>query len=178
MVPHAVHIPLRPLVDTGSGVSVLTFSAFNRVAVQTGALLKPYQIDSYVANGKTIKTFGMAERVRFQLRGYELGTSFVVVDDTMGVQDFLLGRNFLRTNQVPVDITSMKIVVRAPVQLVWYHAYTKVGDPTLVAVPVALDHDLVLQLFERAVVKANVVITNLDPLVFQNVMFNTAIVDA
>ena len=48
---HAAPIPLRGLVDTGSGVSILTYSAFNRVAVQTGAMLKPYQIDLYAANG-------------------------------------------------------------------------------------------------------------------------------
>ena len=35
VVPHAAPIPLRGLVDTGSGVSILTFSAFNRVAART-----------------------------------------------------------------------------------------------------------------------------------------------
>ena len=84
VVPHAATIPLRFIVDTGSGLSILTFSAFNRVAVQTGAMLKPYPIDLYAANGKTIKTFGMAEHERFQLGGYELETSFVVADDAMG----------------------------------------------------------------------------------------------
>ena len=91
VVPHAAPIPLRGLVDTGSGVSILTFSAFNRVAAQTGTVLKPYQIDFYVANEKTIKTFGLAEQILFQLSGYELGTNFVVVDDAMGVEDFRLG---------------------------------------------------------------------------------------
>ena len=95
LVSHAAPIPLRGLVNTGSGVSILTFSAFNRVAVQTGSVLKPYQTDSYAANGKTIKTSGMAERVRFQLGGYELETNFVVVNDAMGVDAFWLGRNFL-----------------------------------------------------------------------------------
>ena len=96
VVPHAAPIPFRSLVDTGSGVSILTFSVFNRVAVQTGAMLKPYQIDLYAAKGKTIRTFGMVEQKRFQLRGYELETNFVAVDDSMGVKDFMLGRNFLR----------------------------------------------------------------------------------
>ena len=42
IVPHAAPIPLlQGLVDTGSGVTILTFSAFNRVAVQPGAVLKP-----------------------------------------------------------------------------------------------------------------------------------------
>ena len=177
VVPQAAPIPLRGLVDTGSGVSILTFSAFNRVAVQTGTVLKPYQIDLYAANGKTIKTFGLAEGIRFQLGGYELETNFVVVDDAMGVEDFLLGRNFLRAYQVLVDLTSMKIVVRAPVKPVWHHAHTQVGDDSL-ATPVALENDIVLQPFERTVVKAKLLIDNLEPLIFQSVVLNAAIADA
>ena len=170
VVPHAAPIPLRGLVDTGSGVSILTFSAFNLVAVQTGAMLKPYQIDLYAANGKAIKTFGMAEHVRFQLGGYELETNFLVVD-------FLLGRNFLRAYQVLVDLMSIKVVLRAPVRPAWHHAHNQVCDPSL-AVPVALDSDLVLQPFERTVVKAKVVTTDLEPLIFQNVALNAAVADA
>ena len=151
VVPHAAPIPLRGLVDTGSEVSILTFSAFNRVAARTGTVLKPCQIDLYAANGKTIKTFGLADR--FQLGGYELETNFVVVDDAMGVEDFLLGRNFLRSYQVLVDLTAMKIVVRAPVKPIWHHAHAQVGYTSL-ATPVALDSDLVLQTFERTVAKA------------------------
>ena len=176
VVPHAAPIPLRGLVDTGSGVSILTFSAFNRLAAWTGAVLKPYQIDLYAANGKTIKTFGLAEQVRFQLGGYELETNFVVVDDAMGVEDFLLGRNFLRSYQVLVDLTSMKIVVRAPVKPVWHHAHTQVGDASLTT-PVALDSDLVLQPFERTVAKAKLVTDALEPLIFQTVALNASLSD-
>ena len=43
----------------------MSFSAFNRVALRTGVALQPYRIDLYAANGKTIKTLGIAERVRF-----------------------------------------------------------------------------------------------------------------
>ena len=107
--------------------------------------------------------------MRFQLGGYELKTNFVVVADAVGVEDFLLGRNFLQT--------SIKIVVRALVQPLWHHVHTQVGDSTL-AVPVALDSDLVLQPFERTVAKAKVVTTNLQPLVFQNVLLNAALADA
>ena len=71
----------------------------------------------------------------------------------MGVEDFLLGRNFLRADEVLMDLTSMKIVVRAPVKPVWHHAHTQVVDAS-VATPVALDSDLVLQPFEGTVVKA------------------------
>ena len=62
VVPHVAPIPLRDLVDTG--VSILTFSAFNRVAVQTGPTLKSYRINLYAANCKIVKTFRIAERVR------------------------------------------------------------------------------------------------------------------
>ena len=41
----------------------------------------------------------------FQLDGYELETNFEVVDEALGVEDFLLGRNFLRAYQVLVDLT-------------------------------------------------------------------------
>ena len=167
VVPHAAHIPLRGLVDTGSGVSILTFSAFNRVAARTGTVLKPSQVDLYAANGKTIKTYGLAERIHFQLGGYELETNFVVVDDAMGVEDFLLGRNFLRSYQVLVDLTSMKIVVRAPVKTVWHHAHTQV----------VLDCDLVLQPFERAVARAKLVTEALEPMIFQSVALNASLSD-
>ena len=94
----------------------------------------------------------------------------------MGVEDFLLGRNFLRAYQVLVDLTSMKIVVRAPVKPVWHHAHTQVGDAS-VATYVALDSDLVLQPFERTVVKAKMVTDDLELLIFQNVMLNAAKAD-
>ena len=175
VVPQVAPIPLRGLVDTSSGVS-MTFSGLNRIAAQTGTVLKPYQIDLYAANGKTIKTFGLAEQIRFQLGGYELENKFVVVDDAMGVEDFLLGRNFLRAYQVLVDLTSMKIMLRAPVKPVCHQAHTQVGDAS-VATPVALDSDLVLQPFERTVVKAKLITNELEPLIFQNVILNAAIAD-
>ena len=59
----------------------------------------------------------------------------------------------------------------------WHRTHTQVGDPSL-AVPVALESDLVLQPFERAVVKAKVVTTDLEPLIFQKVVLNAAIADA
>ena len=109
--------------------------------------------------------------------GYELETNFIVMDDAMGVEDFLLGCNFLRAYRVLVDLTSMKMVVRTPVKPIWHHAHTQVGDASMVT-PVALDSDLVLQPFERAVVEAKLITNELEPLIFQNVVLNAAIADA
>ena len=60
---------------------------------------------------------------------------------------------------------------------VWHHAHTHVGDASI-ATPVALDSDLVLQPFERAVVKANLITKELEPLIFQIVVLHAAIADA
>ena len=84
VIPEAAPIPLRGLADTGSGVSILTFSAFNKIEVKTGAVLRPYRVELYDANGKTIGTYGMVERVRCLLSGNR--TNFLVVDDAMGVK--------------------------------------------------------------------------------------------
>ena len=176
VISEAAPIPLRGLVDTGSGVSILTFSAFNRIAVQTGAVLRPYRVDLFAANGKTIKTYGMVERVRFQLGGYELETNFFVVDDAMGVEDFLSGRNFLRTYEVLVDLTAMRIVVRAPTRPMWHHTHTQVGE-TDSETPVTLTQEVVLQPFERLIARATVVTRNLESLIFRNVVLNAAISD-
>ena len=172
-VPNANPIPLRGMVDTGSGVSILSFSAFNRVDLQTGVALQPHQIDLYAANGKTIKTFGIAERVRFQLGRYELETNLVLVDDGHGLEDFLLGRNFLRTFNVLVDLTAMKIVVRASAKPVWHHAHAQTSDETLSST-VVLDQDVVLQPFQRAVLRAKVVTSDLEAFAFRNVVINFA----
>ena len=75
-------------IDTGSRVSTLTLSAYNRLAFQTGNLLKPYGVDLYAANGKAIETFDIAEGIKIQLGGYELETNCIIVDDALGVEDF------------------------------------------------------------------------------------------
>ena len=172
-VQNANPILLRGMVDTGSGVSIMSFAAFNRVALRTGVALQPYRIDLYAANGKTIKTFGIAERVRFQLGGNELETNFVVVDDAQRLEDFLLGRSFLRAYNVFVDLTAMKIVVRAPAKPVWHHAHAQTSDEALSST-VVLDQDVVLQPFERAVLRAKLVTSDLEAFAFRNVVINFA----
>ena len=132
-IQDAAPTPLRGRIVTGSGVFILTFSTYNRLAVHSGTLLRPYDVDLYAANGKTIKTVGLAENVPFQLGGSELETNFVIVDDAVGVRDSLLGRNFLRTYQVLADLIAMKVNVRAPSRPVWYHAHAQVSSEPLTA---------------------------------------------
>ena len=112
-------------------------------------------------------------RVRFQLGGYDFETNVVVVDDANGLEDFLLGRNFLRAYNVLVVLTSIKTVVRAPAKPVWHHAQAQTGDETL-SNTVVLDQDVVLQLFERDVLRGKVVTLDFEALAFRKVVINFA----
>ena len=109
--------------------------------------------------------------MKFQLGGYELETNFVIVDDAKGVEDFLLGRNFLRDYQVPVVLTAMKVVVRAPSRPVWYHEHAQVSSESLSA-SVALAQDTVLQPLERTILRAKLLVDNLESYVFRNVLIH------
>ena len=79
----------------------------------------------------------------------------------MGVKDFLLGRYFLRAYQVLVDLTAMKVIVRAPSKSVWYLAHAQVNKMSLNA-SVAIAQDIVLQPFERTILRANLLVDNLE----------------
>ena len=63
-----------------SQVSILALSAYNRLAILTGKMLRPFFVDLYTPNGKANQSFGFAEVVKFHLECYELETKFVVVD--------------------------------------------------------------------------------------------------
>ena len=94
----------------------------------------------------------------------------------MGVEDFLLGRNFLRTHQVLVDLTAMKIVVRAPARPAWHHAHTQVGKSDT-PIPITLSQEVVLQPSERMIAKPMIISKDLEPLSFQTVAINASLSD-
>ena len=99
----------RGIVDTGSGVSILSLNAYQKIASAHGLSLSPYDIQLYAANGKTINTIGIAENVNFQLV-----THFIVIADHLGGEDFLLGCNFLRTYNGLVELRAMWVTIRDP----------------------------------------------------------------
>ena len=107
-------IPLYGMIDTGSAVSILSLSAYQKIASAHALSLLPYDIQLFAANGKTINTIGIAENVNFQLSGHSLSTNFIVIADHLGAEDFLLGRNFLRTYNVLVDLTAMTVTIGDP----------------------------------------------------------------
>ena len=106
--------PLFSMIDTGSGVFILPLSAYKKIASTHELSLLPFDVELYAANGKTIIIVGIADDVSFQLSGHTLRTNFVVIADHIGSEDFLLGRNFMRTYNVLVDLTAMKATIPDP----------------------------------------------------------------
>ena len=121
-------IPLYGMIDTGSGVSILSLNAYQKIASAHALSLLPYDIQMYAANGKTINTIGIAENVSFQLGGHTLKTNFIVIANLLGTEDFLLGRNFLRTYNVLVDLTAMMVTIRDPKAPRYFNPVREVSD--------------------------------------------------
>ena len=156
------------MIDTGSGVSILSLVAYQKIASAHSLSLMPYDIHLYAANGKTITTVGMAENVNFQLGGHSLKTNFIVIADHLGAEDFLLGRNFLRTYNVLVDLTAMMVTIRDPKTPRHFKPIHEVSDhePSLV---VSTDK-VVLGHFKRKLVRAQVITQDPNEYRFRNVM--------
>ena len=72
-------------------------------------------------------------------------------------------------HNVLVDLTSMKIVVRVPAKPVWHHAHAQTSDEALSST-VVLDQDVVPQPFERALLRAKVVTSDMEAFAFRNVV--------
>ena len=161
-------IPLYGMIDTGSGVSILSLAAYQKIASAHSLSLMPYDVQLYAANGKTITTVGMAENVSFQLGGHTPKTNFIVKADHLGAEDFLLGRNFLRTYNVLVDLTAMRVTIRDPKTPRHFKPVHEVSDhePSLV---VSTDK-VVLGPFERKLVRAQVITQDPNQYRFRNVM--------
>ena len=158
-------IPLFGMIDTGSGDSILSLSAYKKIASHHTLSLSPYDVELFAANGRSITTVGIAEDVSFQLGGYTLKTNFVVIADHIGSEDFLLGRNFLRTYNVLVDLTAMKVTIRDPKTPRIFKATHEVSDhePSFV---VSIE-DVILGPVERKIVRAKIITQQPD--IFRNV---------
>ena len=161
-------IPLFGMIDTGSGVSILSLSAYKKIAPQHELNLSPYDLELFAANGKTITTVGIAEDVSFQLGGHTLKTNFVVIADHIGSEDFLLGRNFLRTYNVLVDLAAMKVTIRNPKTPRIFKAVHEVSDQEPSFVVSA--EEVTLGPFERKVVRAKIITQQPNEFRFRNVM--------
>ena len=105
-------IPLYGLINTGSGVCILSLSAYQKIA--SSHSLSLYQTIFSFSLCESINTIGISDRLSFRLGGHTLKISFIVIADHSGAEDFLLGSNFLRTYNVLVDLIAMRVTIRDP----------------------------------------------------------------
>ena len=129
--------------------------------------LLPYDIQLYAANGKTTNTIGIAENVNFQLGCHTLKTNFIVIADHLGAEDFLLGRNFLRTYNVLVDLIAVRVTIRDPKAPRQFKPVHEVSDhePSVIC----STKKIVLGPFERTLVRAQVITQNPNEYFYRNV---------
>ena len=161
-------IPLYGLIDTASGVSIRSLSAYQKIASAHTLRLLPYDIELFAANGKTINTIGIAENLNFQLGGHTLKTNFIVIADHLGAEDFLLGRNFLRTYNVLVDLTAMRVTIRDPKAPRHFKPIHEVSNHETSLV--VSTQKVILGPFEHKLIKAQVITQDPNEYLFRNVM--------
>ena len=165
---HQEPIPLYGMIDTSSGVSILSLNAYQKIASAHALSLLPNDIQLYAANGKTINTIGIAENVNFQWGGHSLKTNFVVIAGYLGAEDFPQGHNFLRTYNVLVDLTAMRVTIRDHKSPRHFKLVLEVSahEPSLVM----STEKVVLGPFERTLVRAQVVSQQPKEYRFRNVL--------
>ena len=100
--------PLRGMLDTGAGISVMSVSAWRRIGSPT---LSPWTTAIKMANDSPINVFGTTGSLNVRMAGLELCVEFVIVED-LGEDDFLLGRTFIREFDVLIDPRENKITIR------------------------------------------------------------------
>ena len=157
------------MTDTGSGLSFLSFKVYQKLAAANGLILQPFETPIYAANNGIIRTIGVAENIKFQLGGHELQTTFVVLADNVGGEDFLLGRNFLRAYQVLRDVVAGKLTIRDPQTPRLYRCQQETINEESPYI-VVLDQDTAFGPGERKTVCAKVITEQPDELIFRNVM--------
>ena len=166
-----IPIPLFGMVDTGSGVSILSYNAYNKIASATQIIWRPFDTPLFAANGQLIHTLGVAENVPFQLGGHTLKTTFVVLAGDSGVDDFLLGRNFLRAYNVLVDLNNRKILIRDPLAHKVHACQYQVMDEKF---RVVTHESIVLEPGECRTTLARVLTDDPDSLIYRNVLVSPA----
>ena len=163
---------LSGMIDTGSGLSLLSFKAYQKLAAANGLILQQFETPTYAANNGIIRTIGVAENIKFQLGGHELQTTFIVLTDDAGGEDFLLGRNFLRAYNVLIDLVAGKLTIRDPQTPRLYRCQQEAINEESPFI-VVLDQDTAFGPGERQTVCARVITEQPDELIFRNVMLTS-----
>ena len=141
-------IPLFGMVETGSGVSILSYNAYHKIASATQIILQPFDTPPFATNGSV------------PAGGYSLKTTFVV----------LAGASFLRAYNVLVDLNNRKILNRVPLTPKVHACQHQVTEDIF---RVVTHKTVILEPGKCRVVVARVLTEDPDSLIYQNVMVHS-----
>ena len=128
-IPLKQPVPHFGMLQTGSGVSLISLSAFQKIANPHALSIQPLEGHLYATNGKSINPIGIAEDDSLLLGRCTLKTNFVVPADHTGAENFLHERNFLSMYNMLGDLTTMRLTIREPRAPGHFKAVHEVSNP-------------------------------------------------
>ncbi len=98
------------LIDTGAGPSVMSLGTYQKLGGKKEDLEKVTS-ELVAANNSAMVTYGLTELMQFDMGGNTYDIAFTIVDD-LGMDDVILGRDFLQRYDVLVDLPKNRVVIR------------------------------------------------------------------
>ena len=86
-------VTMKGLVDTGAGLTLMSLTAWKKIARFDTYPIKNADIHLIAANCQELKTYGIVEDPKFPLAGYEMKANFILMKDSPG-DDFILAERF------------------------------------------------------------------------------------
>ncbi len=99
---------LAGMLDTGAGIKFMSVKSWRKLGCPS---LEPWQTGIKMAKDQPIQVFGVTQEMDMLAAGLFLPISFVVLE-SLGEDDFLLGRTFIREVDVRIHLSQGKIKIR------------------------------------------------------------------
>ncbi|XP_019447335.1 PREDICTED: uncharacterized protein LOC109350564 [Lupinus angustifolius] len=117
----------KALVDLGASVSMMSLSMIKRIG---GIQLKPTRMSLQLADRSIKYPEGVAEDVLVKVDKFLIPVDFIVIDITEDTKILLiLGRPFMRTEKMGIDMENGKLVVRVANDENEFHIFHAMHHP-------------------------------------------------
>jgi len=128
----------KAMCDQGASVSLFSLSLFKRMGISE---LKPSEITLKLADHSTIHPVGFVEDILVKIEGMYTPTDFMVVDIEEDPDALiLLGRPFLATVGVIIDVKNGRIVFQVSDEMVGFELENVMKGPALYSCCMIKDH--------------------------------------
>ena len=106
-------VQLRGLLDTGAVLSVIPIETWNRMGFDKDDLVDS-RIRLLAANKGALRVLGRTPIIALNLGETNLWMSFLMVENLDESDQFFLGRDFIRTFDVSIDLNNAMFRIRKP----------------------------------------------------------------